>query len=115
MALRPIRYRDLPPEKQADYDYINACFQVEHNALSNAYYEKKHSVGVTAEEVVVIFKAAHDALQPKYDEERMKAGLLEEYDELVEMGAVLQELLEDVNATKQERGLQPLKLTEVTT
>lgn len=114
MALRPIRYRDLPPEKQADYDYINACFQVEHDTLSNAFYQKKHSIGVTAEEEV-IFKAAHDALQPKYDEERMKAGLLEEYDELMEIGAVLQELLESVNAARQERGLQPLKLTEVTT
>lgn len=102
MALRPIRYRDLPKEKQKIADYINACYQVEHDTLSNAFYQKKHSIGVTAEEEAE-FRAAHDALGPKYEQERLNAGLLEEYDELEELYAARAELEEEIQAIERER------------
>jgi len=103
VALRPIGYRDLPKEKQEIADYINACYRVEHNTLSHAFYQKKHSIGVTPEEEAE-FRAKHDTLQPKYDEERMKAGLFEEYDELEELYAARAELEEEIQAIERERG-----------
>lgn len=113
MGSRQKRDRDLTAEQKALREDIRYRHKEEHDALSNPFYQKKHSVGVSPEEQAT-FDVLHSAIHQKYEQEILQAGLLEEYDELDELTVALNETLGRVNALREQRGLKPLEVKERT-
>lgn len=113
MLYRPKRDRDLTIEQKALREDIRHRHKEEHDALSNPFYEKKHSVGVSPEEQAA-FDTQHNAIHQKYEQEMFQAGLLEGYDELDKFMVALDETLKRVNALREQRELKPLEIKERT-
>jgi len=111
MSYRPKRYGDLTEEQRVTLEDIRRRHKEEHDALSESFYQKKRSAGVSPQEQAA-FDAQHDAIHQKYEQEMLQTGLLEEYDELEEMSIGLTEMVADINRTREQQGQKPLEIKE---
>jgi citrate lyase alpha subunit len=113
-------YRQIAPHKLTEAQRTEKLkkdseYEIAVQNLSTAFYQKKRTKGVTAEEEAK-YKADKEALWNNYQEWAKKEGLYETVTvkaQLAEREASLQIALVEVNEAKRELGLKEVQVTEI--
>lgn len=115
-----ILYRQIAPhrlteEQRTEKLKKDSEYEIAVQNLSTAYYQKKRTVGVTAEEEAK-YKADKEALWNTYQSWAKTNGLYETVtveQQLAEREAGLQIALKSVNEAKRELGLKEVQITGI--
>jgi len=109
---RPKRPSALTDSQRAEKLQKDSEYEIAVQNLSTAFYQKKRTVGVTAEEEEA-YKQAKSKLWNDYLEWAKANGLYEEVtleQQLAEAVAGLKEILQNVNSLRVELGHSPLEI-----
>jgi len=109
---RPKRPSALTDSQRAEKLQKDSKYEIAVQNLSNAFYQKKRTVGVTADEEEA-YRQAKAKLWNDYLEWAKANGLYEQVSpeqQLAEAEAGLKEILQNVNSLRVELGHSPLEI-----
>ena len=91
---------------------LDAQYEYDVKMLSNPYYTKKHTIGVTQQETDT-YTTAKQALWTKYQEDALAAGLMVEVttdEQRIEAESSLAALVDSVNQLRAELSMTPISI-----
>jgi len=114
--MKHIVYRDIRELSEPEKDIrkrIDDAHKEAHDALSNVFYGKKRSVGVTVEEAET-FRVEHAAIHDKHDQDLIDAGLAwlkTDNDRMALEEQDLRNRIDELNILRAEKGLRQLEIS----